>query len=286
MLNFIKNLVSKFFIKKEIILIDSLDKIEFLISHLSKQSLLGLDTEFDWRNTYLPKLSLIQISSSTKIFLLDALKIKDFSFLRSILEDKNKKIIMHASRSDTTVLSSNLNIYIENVFDIQIAEKIIFNNEIKNYGSIVKNHFNLDLEQSQTNSNWLKRPISVNQISYAAEDVSFLLPIYSKQLKILKKIGKLNSAFDQSYQEAKKGNTSLHITRLKKLKKATDRQRKIFLWREEKAFSEDVPPSYIISDKNLNRLYKLNSKDANAIKKLNSFLGNSTLAEDFKSQFL
>ncbi len=34
-------------------------------------------------------------------------------------------IIFHSSRSDTTVLSSNLNIYVKNIFDIQIAEKVV-----------------------------------------------------------------------------------------------------------------------------------------------------------------
>jgi len=44
--------------------------------------------------------------------------------LKNILEDKSKIVIMHSSRSDTTVLNTNLKIKLDNCFDIQIAEKI------------------------------------------------------------------------------------------------------------------------------------------------------------------
>ena len=58
-------------------------------------------------------------------------------FLKQIFEDKSILKIFHSVRSDTTVLSKNLNLITENVFDIQIAEKLILSDEIKSYGKIV-----------------------------------------------------------------------------------------------------------------------------------------------------
>ena len=72
-----------------------------------------MDTEFDWRNTYFPVLSLLQISTAKSIFLIDCLKCKDLKFFKDVLEDKNKLIIFHSARSDTTVLSTNLGIRIK-----------------------------------------------------------------------------------------------------------------------------------------------------------------------------
>ena len=39
------------------------DDLSFLNLELSKSKVIGLDTEFDWRTTYFPNLSLIQIAT-------------------------------------------------------------------------------------------------------------------------------------------------------------------------------------------------------------------------------
>ena len=90
-------------------------------------------------------------------------------------------------RSDSTVLSKCLNINLQNVFDVQQAEKFLTEGEIFSYSHIVKKYFEIFLEKSETNSNWLKRPLSENQIKYAADDVDYLIKIFDFQRKILKK---------------------------------------------------------------------------------------------------
>ena len=242
--------------KKEVFLIEKASDLEFLRNSIEYEKFLGIDTEFDWRNTYFPKLSLLQIATSKNILLIDCLKCKKLFFLKKILEDERKLIIFHSSRSDTTVLNTNLDIKIKNVFDIQIAEKNISGGEIKNYGSIVKNYFPVDLNKSETNSNWLKRPFSHEQLNYAAEDVSFLIDIYLKQHSKLDKLKLLKKTFKESNKEANLGNQDLHISRLKKLKKITKLEKKIFLWREQYARKKNIPTSYIFSDKYLKVLSK------------------------------
>ena len=193
-------------------MVDNENDKDWAYEILISEKIIGIDTEFDWRNTYLPKLSLVQISTKDQIFLFDSLKINDLSFLRSLLDDKEKTIIMHSSRSDTTVLSTNLKINIKKVFDIQIAEQII--------------------------------------------------------------------------RGEQKGNDRLDLARLKKLKKASTREKEIFLWRERQAFHQNIPPSYVITNKNLNKLKKLNKKDREAIKKVRTLFDNSQTADCFIRKFL
>ena len=253
------NLISKIFYKKkskEIYLIDSEEHFDFLRFCLEKEKYLGLDTEFEWRSTYYPILSLLQIATLDKIFLVDCIKCKNLKWLKKILENKKKLIIFHSSRSDTTVLSSNLGIKINNVFDIQIAEKIINGGEVKNYGSIVKNYFPITLEKTQTNSNWLRRPFSQNQLSYASDDVHFLIEIYKKQLKILIKMEKEDEVLIKSKKEASQGNQELYVSRIKKLKKASKLAKEVFLWREKNAESRNITTSKIFKDKHLNKIVK------------------------------
>lgn len=250
--------------KKTIFFIDTEDDVNFLIDSLENKTILGIDTEFDWRTTYFPVLSLIQIATTNKIFLIDCLKCKKLEKLKSILEDQERLIIFHSSRSDATVLYTNLKLKVKNVYDIQAAEKIISGGDTKNYASLVKKYFNFSLIKSETNSNWLKRPLSNDQIEYAADDVNFLIEIYKKQIKILKKLSLDKKAFEYSIKESSLGNQDLHVTRLKKLKNASKLTKSIFIWREKYARKKNIPPSYIFRDNKLKELTnEIRSKNMN-----------------------
>ena len=104
-----------------------------------------------------------------------------------MLESENILKIFHSVRSDSTVLSKCLGVYTQNTFDIQIADKYLSSGNIKSYGKIVKNNLGIDIDKSQTNSNWLRRPLTESQIQYAANDVNFLIEISKIQMKKLKK---------------------------------------------------------------------------------------------------
>ena len=87
--------------KKKIYLIESEENEEFVKESLQKEKYIGLDTEFNWRNTYFPELSLLQISTSSKILLIDCLKFNPhpshFNLEKSLLmikEFKPKKAIL------------------------------------------------------------------------------------------------------------------------------------------------------------------------------------------------
>ncbi len=279
--SFIRKIIFLLKRKKKIFLIQSIEDETLLKKELLNKKFLGIDTEFDWRNTYFPKLSILQIATDEKIFLIDCLKCKNLDFLIKVLEDKTKTIIMHSSRSDTTVLNTNLNIKLNNCFDIQIAEKFINGGEIKNYGSIVYKYCGYDLDKSETNSNWLKRPLTDEQLKYAAEDVNFLMFIYEIQLKKLKKLKKEEVVNSEFMKEIRLGNQELHISRLRKLKKASNVEKDIFIWREKYALKKNIPPSYVFRNKDLKKIsnkIKNNEKEPYEIKKL--FKDNSA-AKDF-----
>ena len=269
--------------KKTIYLVESEEDKEFVKESLEDEKYVGIDTEFNWRNTYFPELSLLQISTSSKILLIDCLKCKKLGFLNKILEDKTKTIIMHSLRSDTTVLNTNLKIKLNNCFDIQIAEKFINGGEVKNYGFLVAKYFGYELDKSETNSNWLKRPLTHKQLEYAADDVNFLIPIYKKQLKGLKKLKKEKEVISEFRKETFLGNQELYISRLKRLKKASKEERDIFLWREKHASEKNLPPSYIFEDRFLKKITKKiknKKKEHDEIFKL--FKDNSSAKEFLK----
>ena len=273
--------------KRRVSYIETDEDLSLLKLSLEKESILGIDTEFDWRTTYFPKLSLLQIVTSKDIFLIDCLLDIDLSVLKEYMEDENKLIIFHAARSDATVMNTNLNIQIKNSYDIQIAEKFLRGGDLKNYGSIVNDYFSINLDKAETNSNWLKRPLSKSQLKYAMQDVLFLIEIFKIQKKELIKNEKYNLVIKASELETNLGNQPLKSLRVKKLKQKLSRRRKeIFLWREEVAELENVPPNYIFKDKHLKTLADLNPADNEAKVKIMKIIGNTDLTNLFIENFL
>ena len=273
--------------KRRVSYIETDEDLSLLKLSLEKESILGIDTEFDWRTTYFPKLSLLQIVTSKDIFLIDCLLDIDLSVLKEYMEDENKLIIFHAARSDATVMNTNLNIQIKNSYDIQIAEKFLRGGDLKNYGSIVNDYFSINLDKAETNSNWLKRPLSKSQLNYAMQDVLFLIEIFKIQKKELIKNEKYNLVIKASELETNLGNQPLKSLRVKKLKQKLSRRRKeIFLWREEVAELENVPPNYIFKDKHLKTLADLNPADNEAKVKIMKIIGNTDLRILFIENFL
>ena len=62
--------------------------------------------------------------------------------------------------------------------------------------------------------------------------------------------------------------------------------KEIFLWREEVAEKENVPPSFIFKDKYLKKLAKIELKEANAKSRIMTIIGDTQLTEKFIESFL
>ena len=273
--------------KKSSFFVSNKKTLKMMDINLSESKVVGIDTEFDWRTTYFPKLSIVQLSTRNNLFLIDCLKVNPKIVLKKYIENKNILKIFHSVRSDTTVLSKCLDCKTKNVFDIQVAEKFLENGEVRAYGKIVKNYFGLNLKQTETNSNWLRRPLTQDQISYAFEDVDYLIDIYYFQKKRLIRKNLLKKVLQASKNEADLGNESLKKLRIKKKQnKLSNRNINIFKWREEIAEAQDVPPTYIFQDKYLKKLSKI-TKDNNFSKKqIMAIIGDTKLTEEFILKFL
>ena len=222
---------------------------------------------------------MLQISTKRKVLLIDCIKLRNLNFLKEILENKEKIIIFHSSRSDAIVLSTNLNIRIENAFDIQIAERFLVGGNNKNYAAIVEKYFPVKLSKSETNSDWLKRPLSKEQISYAADDVRYLIDIFEKQKKKLISINKFNDVLNSSKKEANLGNQDLYVSRLAKFSDAKEKEKKLFMWRENLAIKKNIPSSFIFKDKHFKEILKV-YKSSDGLKKLTNLIGSKALAKD------
>ena len=272
--------------KKKSFFICSENDAKFFEKNIKDHKVFGVDTEFDWRSTYFPKLSLLQISTDNNLFILDCLKFDFKNIIKPLFESHSYLKIFHSVRSDSTVLKNCLDIKVENVFDIQLAEKIIYEEQVKSYAKIVSRYFGIKISKEETNSNWLKRPLTDSQIDYALNDIDFLIDIYRLQKSILKRKLLFNRALDLSKREAEEGNKNFKLSRLEKKPKLNEKERKIFIWREDTAEKLNLPPSFIFKNKSLSKLAKIKSKDPLAEKKIMKILGDSNNVKRFITKFL
>ena len=247
--------------KKEFI--DTKDGLKKIYSHLADQTEIGVDTEFTWRKTYYPILSLIQISTNEKLVIIDCLKLKtDIMMLKNIFSDETTLKIFHSLRSDISVLNTSYDFVVRNIFDTQIAENLIADSKNqKSYKSLVMKYTKNRLSKSETNSNWEQRPLSDKQFHYAYEDIKYLIRIKSKQIKSLISKDLLLDFHELCEKEKNLGETSFIDLRLKrykkKLKQISALEEKIFIWREKMAMKMNMPPNQVVLEKNLKILNQI-----------------------------
>jgi ribonuclease D len=254
------NSLKIFFKPKVIYFIEEESSKVILIEAFKNVKTIAVDTEFIWRDTYFPKLSLVQIAIGNEIFILDCLKLNDLSALIEVLEKDSVTKIFHSVRGDASVLNVCLGVKLNNIFDTQIAENIISENENFQIGykKLVEKYFYKNLSKKETNSNWEHRPLSDNQLLYAADDVRYLESIMKDQLKVLKSTRKYQKFIDLCTKEKEEGERDFSISRLKRFKnkhkKISSIEENIFMWREQNAKSLNIPPNKIFNEKNLKRL--------------------------------
>lgn len=257
-MNILKFLIFKFS-KVKIHLIEKDHELEKFIHKISNEKHIAVDTEFIWRNTYYPRLSLIQICTKKEIYIFDCIMLKELTPIKEIFENNKIMKIFHSIRGDTSVIHNCLNAKINNIFDTQLAENLITNhNQQISYKSLVQKYFYINLPKTETNSNWEVRPLTSDQLIYASEDVRYLISIMKMQCKYLSK-NRLTEKFKSlCLSEKKLGETDPSLTRLSRLRKKKNNLSKMeesfFIWREEEAKRLDVPPNKIFKEKNLKKL--------------------------------
>ena len=256
------NLILDFFVSKKTFFIKDQKSFENILKDIESQKILGLDTEFIWRNTYYPKLSLIQISTLNKIYIIDCIRI-DVSEVGKILTDKNILKIFHAIRGDSSVLYNCLGIKTNNIFDTQLAEEILTKNDGNqiSYKKLVKKYCFKNISKSETNSDWHKRPLREKQLVYAAEDVRYLHTIMKIQYHKLKRSRILEKFKMKCDREKKLGEENFSESRLRRFRKKNKNISKVdievFSWRENQAKKLDVPPSHILEDRDLKKIKRI-----------------------------
>ena len=141
---------------------------------------LALDTEFMRVNTFNPQIALIQLNYKQTIYLIDPVVCDTVAWgLGEVLSNPNALKIVHACSEDIEVLYYKYpQAKISHIFDTQIGLAFLGYGLQVGYQKALKDFLNIDISKAETRSDWLARPLSREQLQYAASDVEYLPQLY------------------------------------------------------------------------------------------------------------
>ncbi|OEC35001.1 ribonuclease D [Pseudomonas cuatrocienegasensis] len=138
----------------------------------------ALDTEFMRVDTFYPIAGLLQVSEGERAYLIDPLQIGDWQPFAALLQDSAVVKVVHACSEDLEVLLRLTGSLPAPLFDTQLAAGYLNLGFSMGYSRLVQAVLGIELPKGETRSDWLQRPLSPTQVSYAAEDVVHLAAVY------------------------------------------------------------------------------------------------------------
>ncbi len=227
-----------------------------LCKELSHHPWIAVDTEFMREKTYYPELSLIQVATDDNAWCIDPLAVEDLSPLGDILTNREIIKVFHAASQDMEILYYQFNDMPGPIFDTQIAASMLGHGEQTGYANLVKAILDLELEKSQSRTDWSRRPLTEAQLSYAADDVIHLCRVYHSLQTSLDEKGRtqwLQADFKQLENTNNfEFNPDALLKRVKGHSRLRARQlgilRELAVWREGRAKKVNKPRRWVLSD--------------------------------------
>lgn len=163
----------------------------------SEADWLALDTEFVRTRTYYPQLGLLQLYDGKQVSLIDPLSINDFSPFKALLTNKNLIKFLHAGSEDLEVFLHDFSCVPEPMVDTQVVAAFLGYPISCGFASLVAEHLGVELDKSESRTDWLARPLSEKQCHYAAADVFYLLPLAKILMQKVEEAGYLTDAMEE-----------------------------------------------------------------------------------------
>lgn len=244
------------------ILVDTPDAFEAFLQALAGETRLALDTESDSLYRYFHKVCLIQISTAQADYLLDPLRIADLQPLAPFLADEGVEKVFHAAENDILLLKRDFGFRFANVFDTLVAARILGRRNV-GLAALLHESFGVELDKRTQLTDWGRRPLTQQQLSYARLDSHYLLPLRDLLAGELHRRRRWREA-----QEAFAALPNLEYTekpydpdgfwRSKVVRDLRPEElavfRELYLWRDEQARALDQPPFKVLTDQMLAEL--------------------------------
>ncbi len=226
---------------------------------------LGIDTEFMSEGRYRPLLCLAQMvvdvpdSERPRIALVDTLREQlDPSPVARLLADPAIEVILHAGRQDVAILRRAWRTEVRNVFDTQVAAGFVGASAQTGYGNLLGAILGRRVAKTASYTRWDARPLTAEQLRYAAEDVAHLLELADEIQRRAATAKRLEWAREECRRlesATEERDPDAVWERLPRIRQLDPRSRAVARalagWRERTAEREDRPVGSVLADQTL-----------------------------------
>ncbi|MEN3971023.1 HRDC domain-containing protein [Acinetobacter sp. BWR-L5] len=239
-----------------------------VLEKMDRNEVYGLDTEFIKVDTLWPKLGVFQINVENNVYLLDGTTLDLSEFWNKLFRAQQN--VFHACSEDIDLIyhyaqHKTLN----NVFDTQVGMSFLGHGLQVSYQNALKQMLDVDIDKGETRSNWLARPLSPAQLSYAANDVLYLMNLSEKVKQELDSKSLLNFALEdcQHLTQEIATETPLHllyqdIGNYRHSRRQLMQLQQLAVWREQMVKALNTPRSFILKNSSMIDLVEKNPKNA------------------------
>jgi ribonuclease D len=233
--------------------VDSAAGLDEVVAALVDQPRYAVDTEFHRERTYFPRVALVQIAWPGHIVLVDPLAVS-LQPLAKVLDGPGLAVL-HAASQDLEVMENECGTIPSRLCDTQIAAGFLGFSSAS-LASLVERSLRRGLPKGDRLTDWLVRPLTDDQLRYAASDVAHLLDVHDWLLERLDAKGRLSWAEDECEDARQRGRGQRdpdeawrRIKEIRQLRGAAFGQgRALAAWRERRAARLDQPVRFVLPD--------------------------------------
>jgi ribonuclease D len=216
-----------------------------------------VDTEFVGEGRYYPDLGAIQVSAGEHAAIVDPLALRDLSPLLEILIDPAIEKVFHAAVQDLSIFHRLLNQPVAPVFDTQVAAALLGYEEQISFANLVERVTGVRLSKAHSFTDWLRRPLSPGQVTYALDDVRYLPQVHERLTHELRELGRTAWAREEfskleeptRFMPADPRELYLRFRGVERMGgPALAALRELAAWREEQARALNIPTGKIARD--------------------------------------
>jgi ribonuclease D len=248
-------------------------RVEQVAAALRRVGLFALDLEFVSEGKYIPELALVQVAweedREVRVALMDPLAV-DPRPVVEVVADAAVATVIHAAQGDLALLAARFGVVGAGLVDSQIAAAFLGLGEQISYVNLVGSVLGVQLDKSWQFTDWLRRPLAPDQLTYAAADVRYLLPAWRELERRLEDRGRSAWVREESERlaraAAQRPGPAEAYLKVAGQERLSARQRgalkELAAWREREALATNTPPAWILKDRPLLELARRPPRDA------------------------
>jgi ribonuclease D len=227
-----------------------------LCAELAREPYVAVDTEFMRDRTYWPKLCLVQLAGAKRQAAIDPLaKGIDLAPLFTLMANPDVLKVFHAARQDVEIFYRSTGAVPTPLFDTQLAAMVCGYGEEVGYETLVSQIAKGRVDKSSRFTDWSRRPLSAQQLTYALGDVIHLRVIYERLKRQLEQSGRTEWVAQELADLTNPATYNPPVQDSWKRIKVRSREprflavlRALAAWRESEAQRRDVPRNRIVRD--------------------------------------